>query len=165
MQADSYAGYYELYEGRRQPAPIIEAACWAHGRRKFFDLAKLAKAPIACGAVRRIDELFEIEREINGCAPEQHLASRREKSKPLVDVFEAWLHEQRDRVSAKSEIAKPSTTASIAGLPSPGSSTTDVSASQTMPPSAPCAASRSADRTGLSQVLIPEATGQLPSTR
>jgi transposase len=84
----------------------MEAACWAHGRRKFFDLAKLAKAPIACAAVRRIDELFEIEREINGRAPEQRLAVRRERSKPLVDTLEAWLREQRDRVSAKSEIAK-----------------------------------------------------------
>src|ERR1017187_353354 len=48
MQADAYAGYNELYEARRRPAPIQEAACWAHGRRKFFELAKLAKAPIAC---------------------------------------------------------------------------------------------------------------------
>jgi len=106
MQADAYAGYNELYEGRRQPAPITEAACWAHGRRKFFELAKLAKAPIACEAVRRIDELFEIEREINGRAPEQRLAVRQERSKPLVLALEAWLREQRDRVSAKSEIAK-----------------------------------------------------------
>src|ERR1019366_8132077 len=79
---------------------------WAHGRRKFFELAKLAKAPIACEAVRRIDELFEIEREINGRAPEQRLAVRQERSKPRVAALEAWLREQRDRVSAKSEIAK-----------------------------------------------------------
>ena len=106
MQADAYAGYNELYEARRRPAPIQEAACWAHGRRKFFELAKLAKAPIACEAVRRIDELFEIEREINGRAPEQRLAVRQKRSKPLVAALEAWLREQRDRISAKSEIAK-----------------------------------------------------------
>ena len=106
MQADAYAGYNELYEARRRPAPIQEAACWAHGRRKFFELAKLAKAPIACEAVRRIDELFEIEREINGRAPEQRLAVRQERSKPRVAALEAWLREQRDRISAKSEIAK-----------------------------------------------------------
>ena len=106
MQADAYAGYNELYEARRRPAPIQEAACWAHGRRKFFELAKLAKAPIACEAVRRIDELFEIEREINGRAPEQRLAVRQERSKPLVAALESWLREQRDRISAKSEIAK-----------------------------------------------------------
>jgi hypothetical protein len=62
MQADAFAGYNELYDARRQPGPIYEAACWAHARRKFFDLAKSTKAPIAIEAVRRIDELFEIER-------------------------------------------------------------------------------------------------------
>jgi transposase len=92
MQADAYAGYNELYEDRRRPAPIQEAACWAHGRRKFFELAKVAKAPIAW--------------EINGRAPEQRLAVRQERSKPRVAALEAWLREQRDRVSAKSEIAK-----------------------------------------------------------
>ena len=106
MQADAFAGFNELYEARRKPAPIIEAACWSHGRRKFFDLAKLTKAPIACEAVRRIDELFEVERAINGASPEQRLAIRHERSKPLVLALEAWLREQRDRVSAKSEIAK-----------------------------------------------------------
>jgi Transposase IS66 family len=60
MQADAFAGFNELYEAWWKPAPIIEAACWSHGRREFFDLAKLTKAPIACEAVQRIDELFEI---------------------------------------------------------------------------------------------------------
>ena len=106
MQADAFAGYDQLYETRRQPAPITEAACWSHGRRKFFDLAKLTKAPIAVEAVRRIDELFEIERGINGRTPEARLAIRREQSKPLVVALEAWLREQHARVSSKSEIAK-----------------------------------------------------------
>ena len=69
MQADAYAGFDRLYEAGRKPGPIIEAACWAHGRRKFFDLARLDKAPIAIEAVKRIDVLFAIEREINGLAP------------------------------------------------------------------------------------------------
>ena len=47
MQADAYAGFRKLYEANRKGGPIIEAACWAHGRRKFFDLARLSKAPIA----------------------------------------------------------------------------------------------------------------------
>ena len=106
MQADAFAGFSQLYEARRRPAPIIEAACWSHGRRKFFDLAKLTKAPIACEAVRRIDELFEIERSINGCTPEERLAVRQKQSKPLVAALEAWLRDQRNRVSSKSEIAK-----------------------------------------------------------
>jgi transposase len=106
MQADAFAGFNALYDAKRQPAPIIEAACWSHGRRKFFDLAKLAKAPIAIEAVRRIDELFEIERAINGMTLEQRVAVRQEKSKPLVADLEVWLRRQRVLVSSKSEIAK-----------------------------------------------------------
>src|SRR5216684_3717734 len=69
MQADAYAGYDRLYEAGRRPGPIVEAACWAHARRKFFDLARLNKAPIAIEAVARIDALFAIERDINGLLP------------------------------------------------------------------------------------------------
>jgi len=61
----AYAGFNRLYGAGRKPGPIIEAACWAHARRQFFDLARLAKAPIAIDAVERIDALFAIEREIN----------------------------------------------------------------------------------------------------
>ena len=70
----------------RKPAPILEAACWSHGRRKFFDLAKQGEAPIASEAVRRIDELFEIERASTAQTPEQRLAVRREnrgRSSPI----------------------------------------------------------------------------------
>ena len=69
MQADAYAGFNRFYEATRKPGPIVEAACWAHARRKFFDLARINKAPIASEAVERIDALFAIEREINGLAP------------------------------------------------------------------------------------------------
>ena len=50
MQADAYAGFNKLYEANRKGGPIIEAACWAHGRRKFFDLARLSGAPAAAEA-------------------------------------------------------------------------------------------------------------------
>src|SRR5262245_44979000 len=55
MQADAYAGYNQLYEPHRQPGPITEAACWAHARRKFFEIARIDKAPIAIEAIGRID--------------------------------------------------------------------------------------------------------------
>ncbi len=58
MQADAYAGYDRLYAAGRRPGLIVEAGCWAHARRKFFDLARLNKAPIAIEAVARIDALF-----------------------------------------------------------------------------------------------------------
>ena len=76
LQADAYAGYAELYHLARKPGPIAEAACWAHGRRKLFVLADVAKAPLAIEAVRRIDAIFDVERDINGLMPEQRLAAR-----------------------------------------------------------------------------------------
>jgi transposase len=106
MQADAYSGYNGLYVAGRKPGLIIEAACWAHGRRKFFDLAELQKAPIAIEAVCRIDELFAIEREINGEPPDQRLAVRRERSRPLVDALEEWLRGERRKLSSKAPLAK-----------------------------------------------------------
>ena len=66
LQADAYAGFNDLYHPGRQPGPVTEAACWAHGRRKLFAQAQLARAPIAAEAVRRIDTIFDAERDING---------------------------------------------------------------------------------------------------
>ena len=86
--------------------PIVEAACWAHARRKFFDLARINQAPIASEAVTRIDALFAIEREINGLAPPQRVAVRTERSRPLVIALESWLREQRARVSKNSDTGK-----------------------------------------------------------
>jgi transposase len=106
MQADAFAGFNELYAEGRKPGPICEAACWAHGRRDFFELARLAKAPIAKEIVRRIDELFAIERDINGKSPEERRAARQERSKPLVVALEAYLREQRERLSPKNDLAK-----------------------------------------------------------
>ena len=106
MQADAYAGFNKLYHPVRKPGPIIEAACWAHARRKFFDLARLQKAPIAIEAVKRIAALFAIEREINGLTAQERLAVRQERSRPLIAELEAWLREQRRKLSSKSDIAK-----------------------------------------------------------
>jgi transposase len=106
MQADAFDGYNQLYKAHRKPAPILEAACWSHGRRKLFDLAKTGEAPIAAEAVRRIDELFEIERSINGKTPEQRLAVRREKSTPHLIDLETWLRQQRALLSSSNDTAK-----------------------------------------------------------
>ncbi|WP_438265151.1 IS66 family transposase [Bradyrhizobium commune] len=106
MQADAYAGFSRLYEPNRKGGPIIEAACWAHGRRKFFDLARLTKAPIAAEAVKRIDVLFAIEREINGLAAQDRLRVRQERSRPLLVELEAWLREQRAKLSRSNDTAK-----------------------------------------------------------
>jgi transposase len=106
LQADAYAGFGGLYDARRRPGPITEAACWSHARRKFFELADLRKAPLAIEAVRRIDAIFAIEREINGAAAEQRLAVRQERVKTLVGEFEAWMRSERARLSRHADIAR-----------------------------------------------------------
>jgi transposase len=119
LQADAYGGYGKLYEGARGAGPIVEAACWAHARRKFFVLADIEAAarrrarqrtpspvsPMALEAVRRIDALFDIERGINGLPAEQRLAVRREQSAPLVAALEAWMKQERRKLSRHSELA------------------------------------------------------------
>src|SRR5207237_3204917 len=106
MQADAYAGFARLYEANRKPGPMIEAACWAHGRRKFFDLARINKAPIAAEAVERIDALFAIEREINGLTAQERARVRDARGRALVTELQTWLREQRTKVSKHSETAK-----------------------------------------------------------
>jgi transposase len=106
MQADAYAGFNKLYEASRPGGPIIEASCWAHARRKFFDLARISKSPIAIEAIERIDALFAIERDINGKPPTERVRVRNERSRPLVIELEAWLRARRHKLSGRSEIAK-----------------------------------------------------------
>jgi transposase len=83
----------------------VEVACWAHGRRKFFDRSD-NKAPIAEEAVARIDALFAIERAITGLTPQQRADARHEHCRPLVIALETWLRQQRGRVSKNSETGK-----------------------------------------------------------
>src|SRR5690349_2454490 len=106
MQADAYAGFGRLCEANRKGGPIIEAACWAHGRRKFFDLARLTKAPIAAEAVKRIDVLFAIEREINSLVPQERPRVRQERNRHLIVELEAWLREQRTKLSRNNATTK-----------------------------------------------------------
>ena len=91
LQADAFAGYNRLYLADRKPGPIVEALCWSHARRKFFELADIATnlrrgkqaapiSPIALEAVKRIDAIFDVEREINGLSIEKRLAARQERS-------------------------------------------------------------------------------------
>ena len=120
LQADAYSGYNKLYAADRQPAPILEAACWAHGRRRFFELADIEAAarararhekpdpvsPLALEAVRRIDALFDIERTINGKSPEERLAVRREHSAPLLASLEVWMRQHRSGLSRHNDVAR-----------------------------------------------------------
>ncbi len=106
LQADAYAGFNGLYAPGRKPGPITEAACWAHGRRKLFKLAEVARAPLAAEAVQRIDAIFAAERAINGVSAEQRLAIRQAQIAPLVAELETWMREQRARMSRHAEVGK-----------------------------------------------------------
>jgi hypothetical protein len=106
LQADAYAGFNDLYHEARKPGPIIEAACWAHGRRKLFVLAEVAKAPLAIEAVRRIDAIFDVEREINGLTAEQRLAIRQVRVAPLITSLENWMRAERGHLSRHADVAK-----------------------------------------------------------
>jgi hypothetical protein len=112
LQADAYAGFSKLYEGARRPTPVIEAACWAHGRQNFFELAdptlrkKNLLSPIALEAVKRIDAVFALEREINGQPAEARLAARQQRILPLIDELGSWMRAERARLSRHAEVAK-----------------------------------------------------------
>jgi hypothetical protein len=115
LQADAFAGFNRLYDTDRRPGPITEAACWAHARRKFFELADIATkargklaviAPLALEAVKRIDAIFTVEREINGLGVAERLAVRRQRAEPLVADLEQWMRTERARLSRHADVAK-----------------------------------------------------------
>ncbi len=106
LQADPYAGYNDLYAATRKPGPVIEAGCWAHARRKFFELAELAKAPLALEAVRRIDAIFAIERDINATPPDQRRAARTDQSAALVNELEAWMRQARVKLARQNDVGR-----------------------------------------------------------
>jgi transposase len=101
LQADAYAGFHHLYEGGQ----IQEAACWAHVRRKFYDLQVAHASPLAAEALKRIAELYAIEADIRGRPPEERLQARTSRARPLLDSLHQWLQATLAVVSKKSEIA------------------------------------------------------------
>jgi len=104
LQADAYAGWAQLYGGA-----VVEAACWAHARRPWWDLYQsTGRAPdsLAAQALRRIKALYEIEAEIRGQPPDLRREQRRARAGPLLKDMREWLTGLVGRVSAKSEIAQ-----------------------------------------------------------
>jgi transposase len=116
LQADAYSGFNTLYEPDRKPEPITEAGCWAHARRKLFELADIASkardrkpttiSPIAFEAVRKFDAIFELERSINGSSPAERVAARRKGIAPLVHDLIDWMKRERGKLSRHNEVAK-----------------------------------------------------------
>jgi transposase len=102
LQADAYAGFDQLYES----GCIQEAACWAHVRRKFYDLYVAHKSPVGQEALRRIGELYAIEDDIRDRQPEERRRVRNERSRPLVESLKQWLGETLVKLSKKSDTAQ-----------------------------------------------------------
>jgi transposase len=101
LQADGYAGFNQLYETGR----IIEAACWAHARRKFHDLYQAHRSPIAKEALERIGQLYGIEQEIRGRSPDERREVRQARSRPLLEALHVWLKATLGKLSQKSDVA------------------------------------------------------------
>jgi transposase len=102
IHADGYAGFNELFIGGR----IVEAGCWAHVRRKFFDVHAATGSPIAKEALDRISQLYAVEKMINGSPPERRRQQRRLQSKPIAEALAAWADQTARQLSRKSELAQ-----------------------------------------------------------
>lgn len=100
LQADGYAGFNSLYETGR----IQEAACWAHVRRKFFDLEQAHASPVAAEALARIAQLYGIEREIRGRSPDERGQVWQERTRPLLDQLQEWLRTILGKLPKKSPV-------------------------------------------------------------
>lgn len=101
LQADAYAGFNALFDG----GAIQEAACWAHARRKFYDLHEARASALTTEALRRIAELYAIEAEIRGKPPDERRQVRQTSAKPLLDDLERWLRASLEKLSHKSDTA------------------------------------------------------------
>ncbi len=107
LHSDAFAGYEALYRGSgSKPPRIIHVACFAHARRKLFEVFETTKSPIAEEALRRIQELYAIEADIKGKPAEQRQRERQARSKPLLDAFREWAEGQRRRLSGKAPLGK-----------------------------------------------------------
>jgi transposase len=106
LQADGYAGFEGLYNpARSKPGPITEVACWAHCRRKFFDVWETTKSAVAKEALDRIAAVYAIEDKAR-FAPAAERVEHRKASGPLLAAFFAWANASVVKLSGKLELAK-----------------------------------------------------------
>ncbi len=102
LQVDGYGGYRTLAE----KSSVTLAFCWAHVRRRFYELAVAGPAPIASEALLRIAELYKIEDDIRGQPAETRRGARQERSRPIVAALEPWLREKLGLISQKTKLAE-----------------------------------------------------------
>lgn len=99
LQADAYGGYQAIY-GTGQ---VVEAACWAHARRKFYELHQARPSTVTAEALRRIGQLYAIEARIRGKPPDERCRIRQAESRPQLDALQAWLRTTMETLSRKSD--------------------------------------------------------------
>ncbi|QND69232.1 IS66 family transposase (plasmid) [Mesorhizobium loti] len=102
LQVDGYGGYRVLAD----KSGVTLAFCWAHVRRRFYELAVSGPAPIASEALRRIGELYKIEDDIRGRSATERRAMRQDKSRAIVVDLEPWLREKLGLISQKTKLAE-----------------------------------------------------------
>ncbi|MFO7477767.1 MAG: IS66 family transposase [Methyloceanibacter sp.] len=102
LHADAYAGFKAVYEKGK----VREAACWAHVRRKFFDIEQAHGSKLAAEALARIGALYGIEKEIRGSPAEQRRSQRQVRAKPLLEALRKWFSDALAGLSKKSETAQ-----------------------------------------------------------
>jgi transposase len=100
LQADAYAGFNQLY---KEDGRIQEVACWAHVRRKFYDLQQAHASPIASEALERIAALYAIEDEIRGRPPDERQQVRHTRARPLLQSLHDWFEVSLTKLSRKSD--------------------------------------------------------------
>ncbi len=101
LQVDGYAGFERL----TARGDIVLAACWAHARRKFFDVHEATGSPIATEALRRIAELYAIEKPIRGRTAQDRRSVRNTQSRPLFEAMKPWLETQLGRIPGRGGLA------------------------------------------------------------
>ena len=105
LQVDGYNGFKALASARND-ASVTLAFCWAHMRRYFYDQYVSDKSPLAAEVLVRVRELYAIEADIRGHSAEHRRAVRQDRSRPIVEALNDWLHEQVKRVSGASDLAR-----------------------------------------------------------
>ena len=100
LMVDDYAGYKQLFGSR-----VIELACWAHARRKFFDAWKASGSPIAKEVIERIGELYAIEAKLRNLDDPSRHRERLRLLAPKFDALKRWLDEIRPKVMGNSGLA------------------------------------------------------------
>jgi transposase len=102
LQADAYGGYQAIYETGR----VVEAACWAHARRQFYELHASRPNAFNTEALERIGVLYRVEDAVRGKPPDERRAYRQAHVRPLLDQLHAWLSAMLETLSRKSDTSR-----------------------------------------------------------